>query len=350
MADLVGQRLGQYQLREVIRRGRAATVYKAHQASLDRWVAVTVPAHPGDARFVARFGRAADAIATLRHPNIVPFHDHGEQAGRVYLVTEYVAGGRTLDGLLGEPMEPAAACALIGHVLGALAHAHERGLAHGDLEPGDVLMPSTTWPMLTGFGIRALLRPEEGPRDAPKGPDDAATGPAEPGPPVDARADLHSAGIMLYRMVTGEVPPAARAQAATSGEPTPEPRGLPPDLPEPVAAILRKALAAEPAERYATAAETADAVRDALDTLRPAAARPADALASAYEAGVRAYTAGRWEEAIGLLGQVAEQDPGYEDVEALLTSAHNGRGGDRGPDRERSATEAGTADETSTPR
>src|SRR6266496_4293480 len=113
----MGNLVGQYRLSEVIRRGGMSTVYKAHQASLDRWVAVKVLAHPGDPQFVARFEREARSIARLQHPNIVPIHDFGEQDGQVYLVVQYVEDGRSLDDLLGRPLEVVRALELTGHVL-----------------------------------------------------------------------------------------------------------------------------------------------------------------------------------------------------------------------------------------
>src|SRR5262245_13737886 len=254
MADLVGQQLGQYQLREIVRRGGMSTVYKAYQPSLDRWVAVKVLAHPGDPQFVARFEREARCIARLQHPNIVPIHDYGEQDGQVYLVVQYVEGGRTLDDLLGEPMEPAAACELIGHVLGALGYAHERGIVHRDIKPGNVLMPSTSWPMLADFGIaRVLLEEEEGSRLTQQGVVVGTAAYMAPeqafGTPVDERTDLYSAGVMLYEMVTGEVPFTADSPVATlmkqAYEQPPPARGVRPDLPGEIEAILVKALAKE---------------------------------------------------------------------------------------------------------
>src|SRR6476620_10818707 len=106
MSDLSNSDLGQYHLLEVVRHGGMATVYKAYQASLDRYVAVKVLANSPDPQFATRFKREARAIAQLQHPNILPIYDYGEQDGLLYLVVQYIENGTTLGDLLGTPMEP----------------------------------------------------------------------------------------------------------------------------------------------------------------------------------------------------------------------------------------------------
>ena len=139
-----------------------ATVYKAHQASLDRYVAVKVlPTNP-DPQFAARFKREARAIAQLQHPNILPVYDYGEQDGLLYLVVQYIENGTTLGDLLGTPMEPVAALRITERVLSALDYAHQRGIIHRDIKPSNILMPSPTWPLLADFGIAKLMNASEG--------------------------------------------------------------------------------------------------------------------------------------------------------------------------------------------
>src|SRR5215831_20887912 len=132
MIDLSNRQLGQYQLTEVIRRGGMSTVYKAQQASLDRYVAVKVMTHDRDPQFATRFKREARAIAQLQHHNILPIYDYGEQDGLLYLALQYVEHGVTLGDMLGAPMEPSAALRLVGHVLDALGYAHAHGVIHRD--------------------------------------------------------------------------------------------------------------------------------------------------------------------------------------------------------------------------
>src|SRR5262249_22029639 len=133
------------------------TVYKAYQPSLERYVAVKVLPHDHDPQFAARFKREARAIAQLQHHNILPVYDYGEQDNVLFLVLQYVEDGATLGDMLGSPMEPVEALRLMSHVLHALDYAHARGIIHRDIKPGNVLMPSPTWPMLADFGIAKLM-------------------------------------------------------------------------------------------------------------------------------------------------------------------------------------------------
>jgi len=338
--DLVGQGLGQYQLREVIRRGGGSTLYKAYEDGLHRWVAVRVLASPGDPDFAARFEREMHLVARLQHPSIVPILDHGRHGDLAYMVTAYVEDGGRLDGMLGRPLPPASACDLIGHILGALAFAHDHGVVHRDLKPANILMSSPTWPMLGNFGVARMLAGDEGPSRDPRkvvgtpaymAPEQAFGLPAEP------RTDVYSAGIVLYEMLTGRVPFDEPTPAETlmrqAYEPPLSPRAAgAPDLPIEVETIVLKALAKEPARRFATAAEMANAIRAAQAVIAPSSATAeAEALTENYAAGVQAYAEGRWEEAVERLGRVLADDPSYEDVEELLETARAERDGGSGP-------------------
>ena len=157
MTDLIGTRLNQFELTEIVRRGGMATVYKAYQESLDRYVAVKVLFSNRDPQFAARFKREARAIAALQHHNILPVYDFGEQESLLFLVLQYIEGGTTLGDLLGKPMAPTTALRLTGHVLSGLEYAHTRGVVHRDIKPANVLMPTPNWPMLADFGIAKIL-------------------------------------------------------------------------------------------------------------------------------------------------------------------------------------------------
>jgi serine/threonine protein kinase len=337
--DLVGQELGQYQLREVIRRGGTSTLYKAYEYELHRWVAVRVLESSGDPEFAARFEREMHLVAKLQHPSIVPILDHGRRGETAYMVTAYVEEGGRLEGLLGRPLPPASACDLIGHVLGALAFAHDHGVIHRDLKPANIFMSSPTWPMLGNFGVARMLAGDSAPRDSRKvvgtpaymAPEQAFGLPAEP------RTDLYSAGIIMYEMLTGRVPFDEPAPSETlmrqAYEPPLPPRAAgAPDLPIEVETIVLKALAKEPARRFVTAAEMANAIRVVQAVVAPGSATAeAQALTGAYAAGVQAYAEGRWDEAVELLGRVLADDPGYEDVEELLETARAERDRGAGP-------------------
>jgi serine/threonine protein kinase len=331
MSDLSGRQLGKYELREIIRRGGMSAVYEAYQPSLHRLVAVKVLAFPGDPEFAARFEREARSIAALQHPNVVRVYDYGEQDGQAYLVMQYVEGGVTLVDLLREPQAPVRCLELMEHVLAGLGYAHGQGIVHRDVKPSNVLMASPTWPMLADFGIAKLL--------AVRGQQLTATGVVAGTPTymapeqafrlsVDTRTDLYSAGVMLYEMVTGRVPFDAGTPVATlmlhAYEPPPPPRELNPALPEELEAMVLKALAKDPADRFQSAEEMGEAIQSLRTVLERPSSRalaPPDPLASAYTSGVRAFSQGRFDQAIRQLEPVAAADPAYEDVQTLLDAA-----------------------------
>ena len=282
MSELLGRRLGQYELREVIRRGGMSTVYKAWQESLGRWVAVKVLGRPGDAQFAARFAREARSVAQLQHPNILPIYDYGQQDGHVYLVVQYVEGGHTLGDLLHGPMEPTTAVEIVSRLLAGVGYAHARGVIHRDVKPDNVLMPSPTWPMLTDFGVAKLLLSEESQQLTRKGLVIGTAAYMAPeqafGLPVDARTDLYAVGVVLYELLTGQVPfdgeNPAEVLMKQAYEPPPPPRARNPAIPERLEEALLVALAKDPDARYATAAEMTAALRAAAGLGGSSAAPP----------------------------------------------------------------------------
>ena len=329
MSDLVGRRLGPYELHEVIAHGGMATVYKARQPSLERWVAVKVLTSPDDPEFVAWFQGEAQLLARLHHPDIVPLYDYGEQDGQRYQVLEYLEGGRSLAALTGTPMAPADALALVVLLLAALGYLHERGIVHCGVKPGNVLLPSPTWPVLTDFSIVRLLDGQRALYPAREGMIIGTAAYMAPEQafnlPVDARTDLYATGVVLYQLLTGRAPFGAATPAATraAGQRAADGAAEPdPELPAEVEAVLLRALAKPPEQRYQTAEEMTQAVQEALASRqRTAGAGSMGARAAAYAAGVRAFTEGRFDEVIVRLSPLAASDPGYEDVDQLLAAA-----------------------------
>jgi eukaryotic-like serine/threonine-protein kinase len=292
MIDLIGTHLGQYELVEVIGRGGMATVYKAYQPSLDRFVAVKVMVHTQDPQFAARFKREARAIAHLQHHNILPIYDYGEQGNLLYLVLQYVENSVTLQAMMDRPMAPVAALSVICHVLNALDYAHAHGVIHRDIKPANILMPSPEWPMLADFGIAKLMN--ENQRLTMSGliigtaaymtPEQAT------GHPVDARTDVYLTGVVLYEVLTGRVPFESDTPLAVLVkhvyEPPPSPRSLNRELPEEIEAPLLRALAKNPNERYQSAAEMAEALARVSSELKQSQNRKL--LASLYQEGAQA--------------------------------------------------------------
>ena len=325
MTELIDTRLGQYQLTEVVGRGGMAVVYKAYQPSLDRFVAIKLLSHTHDPQFAERFKLEARTIANLQHPNILPIYDYGEQQGMLYLVLQYIENGASLADTLGAQMEPAPMLRLMARVLDALGYAHERGIIHRDIKPSNILLLSPRWPMLADFGIAKLMSDDQ--RLTMSGmivgtaaymaPEQAT------GRPVDARTDLYAAGIVLYELLTGRVPFEADTPMAVlikhSYEAPPPPRSLNPALPEAVEAALLRALAKDPADRYQTAAEMAEALERVAAEIERAPAR--DQRPDLYQSGLQAIEVGRWETAIEQFERLVALDPTYADAARRLDDA-----------------------------
>ena len=331
MKDLTNSQLGQYQLVEAVGRGGMATVYKAYQPALNRFVAVKVLHAHHDPQFAARFRREAQTIAQLQHPNILPIYDYGEEGDLLYFVVQYIEGGATLSDMLGQPSAPAVALPVIGQVLGALEYAHRFGIVHRDIKPGNILLPTPGWPMLADFGIAKLLHENDHLTKtgfiigtaAYMSPEQAS------GQPLDGRSDLYALGIVLYELLTGRLPFQAETPMALLSkhvyEPPPPPRSLNPALSPALDAVLLRAIAKEAGDRYQSAAEMAAALESAL--MQPNRPPQPSQATRMYQAGLAAFQAGQWAAAIDQLNQVASIDPHYEDVTSLLESARQSLAG-----------------------
>ncbi len=267
---MIGRTLGPYQVVEELGRGGMAIVYKALQPSLRRYVALKVlPDYfQSDPEFVARFQREARAAAQISHPNVVTIYDVGEQAGVHYIAMEYLEGGSLLDRLARGPLSPEEALQIVEQVGSALDFAHGRGLIHRDIKPANILFSADGRPKVTDFGI---VRAGDTNRLTRAGtmlgtPEYMSPEQAE-GRPVDHRADLYALGVILYEMLTGRVPfhadtPHAIVYALLHRPPLP-PRQLRPDLSPAVEAVLLKALAKQPNDRFQTGAEMSAALQSA---------------------------------------------------------------------------------------
>ena len=273
MSNLSGQTFGQYLLLEPIDAGGMATIYQARQPALDRIVAIKVlPEYlidqPG---FLERFKIEAQAIAKLDHPSILPVYDYG-QVGRVpYLVMKYVSGG-TLKNLLNGPLELRRTAAILRQIAEALDYAHQQGVIHRDIKPGNVLLQDGHRVQLSDFGLAKIVASPTQLTQSGVGvgtPDYMSPEQAQ-GLPVDARSDIYSLGVVVYQMLTGQVPFNAETALAVMlkhvSEPPPPIRKINPHISEATERVVLRALAKSPDDRYTTAVELANAFERSLDS------------------------------------------------------------------------------------
>src|SRR5574341_430893 len=154
-----GTTLGPYRIIEQVGMGGMATVYKAYQASMDRYVALKIlPAHYAlDPKFVERFNREARTIAKLEHKNILPVYDFGEENGVTYLAMRYLDGGTLKDVLGLGRLTLSDAVDIMAQVCAALDYAHRQGVIHRDVKPANIMIDSEGAAYLTDFGIAKVL-------------------------------------------------------------------------------------------------------------------------------------------------------------------------------------------------
>ena len=286
MNNLIGQHLGPYRILEQIGTGGMATVYKAYQPAMERYVAVKViAAHfAQDETFLRRFRREARAVAQLEHAHILPVHDYGEAEGRPYLVMRYLEAGTLKDRMAQRPLPLTEVNRIIGQVGSALDYAHRIGIIHRDVKPSNVLLDAEGDAFLTDFGLAKMLEASVQLTETGVGIGTPAYMSPEQGrgERVDHQADIYSLGVMLYEMVTGRPPYEAETPLAVVikhiTEPLPLPRSIRPDLPEEVERVILKALAKDPADRFQTAGEMVRAL-DAAVRAAEAAARTEPAVA-----------------------------------------------------------------------
>jgi serine/threonine protein kinase len=271
--DLIGRTLGSFTIKKKLGSGGMADVYYAHQARLDRAVALKVLSpelarRPG---FQERFEQEARAAANLNHPNILTIYDYGHdpQTGSTFIAMELVAG-ETLTERMIDPLETAQILALLLPICDALALAHEQGIFHRDIKPSNILIASDGRPLLADFGLVWLGERKE--RITESGffvgsPEYMAPEQAS-GDLVDGRADQYSLGIVLYEMLTGQLPFQATNVIGLISQhvhtPMPDPRLLRPDLSPGVVNVLFRATAKDPKDRFSTITDFAHALQIAF--------------------------------------------------------------------------------------
>ncbi len=273
MNELIGTTLGAYRVDALIGVGGMAEVYRAWQPSMERHVALKLlPTHVSDhPDFAERFRREARMLAQLSHTHILPVFDFGEVSDRLFLVMPLMENGTIATRVRGRRV-PLEQVVRVGVQVGdALAYAHERGVVHCDVKPGNILLDERGNCLLADFGIARMLGDVTPGAD---GADDVALGtPSYMAPEqaehaaVDGRADIFALGVVLYELAVGARPfRTDDAYLRVHGVPPP-PSSLRPELPQQLDWILLRALSARRDDRFTHASEMVQALR-ALPTRR----------------------------------------------------------------------------------
>jgi serine/threonine protein kinase len=283
------EKIGKYDVLDVLGRGGMGVVYRARDSRLGRTVAIKMltEGFSGNADMLQRFYREASQTGALRHNNIVIVYDAGDQDGEPYIVMEYVEGEPLDRAIKREHMPLDHALTIVEQICHALAYAHRNGVIHRDIKPANVILRADGSVKLLDFGIA---------RDETRVDTSiTSTGSLVGTPPymaperfagsaIDGRSDIFSAGVLLYLLLTGRLPfdgeyPALIDQIMRSHPPPPS--ELVPDCPPSLDTIVARALAKSPFDRYANADDMAMDLHEVAESIT--AAHVAESMAQAEQ-------------------------------------------------------------------
>src|SRR5437899_3188539 len=266
-AELLGE-LGDYELLEEVGRGGQGVVFRARQKSLNRTVALKVISlgQWASKAHLKRFRLEAEAAARLEYPGIVPIHEVGERDGQCYFSMKFIEGGQLDEVVRREPMPIRRAVELIANVARTVHYAHEHGILHRDIKPGNILLDQKGEPHLTDFGLARLVESESSVTHTLEvlgtpsymAPEQAVGNNAA----IGSVTDIYGLGAVLYQLLTGQPPFAGGTTYETirlllNTEPRP-PRLLNPKIDRDLSTICLKCLEKDPNRRYSSALALAE--------------------------------------------------------------------------------------------
>ena len=277
------EKIGIYEIKSELGRGGMATVYRGYDPRFEREVAVKVLPQEllhADPQFRLRFEREAKIIAQLEHSAIVPVYDVGESEGQPYFVMRYMNGGSLSERIKAGVFTIDEAIQILAAIAPGLDEAHSKGIVHRDIKPSNILFDKRGNPYISDFGIAKLTQAQAG----------NVTGSAIIGTPaymapeqaqgidVDGRADIYALGIILFEMLTGKQPYEADTPMAVAikhiTDPVPQIRQMNPKLPQGMETIIQKAMAKSKTDRFSTAVDMTDALREVARNVTTKLAAP----------------------------------------------------------------------------
>jgi serine/threonine protein kinase len=272
MTPNIPKKFGPYEIQSELGRGGMATVYRAYDPRFEREVAVKVLPREflHDPQFRVRFEREIKTVAKLEHPAIVPVYDVGEEDGQPYFVMRYMSGGSLSDWIKKGAFTLQDTARIVERLASALAYAHQKGVIHRDLKPGNVLFDQNGDPYVTDFGVAKFTETATN-----------VTGSAIIGTPaymspeqaqsekVDGRSDIYGMGVIIFEMLCGKQPYEADTPMGVVvkhiTDPVPDISDTNPKLPAGVSDIIKTAMAKDRNERYPTMTDLASAVNSVMN-------------------------------------------------------------------------------------